>query len=107
MKLATLVLLLSLNPSDQWTFFHPEVVREYSCAVQVVTVMDHSMASPRQAWTARAHAERDSMIGSWEMIIGVFPYTLKGRHEAEKICSKWMDEASTRVHQIKTIGESK
>ena len=107
MKLAAFFLFLSLNPSDQWTLFHPEFVREYSCAVQVVSFIDHSTAPPRQAWTAKAHADRDSILGSWEMIIGVFPYTLKGRHEAEKTCSKWMDEASIRVHQVKTINESK
>lgn len=111
MKFATLLLLLSiqspqvgitrplmaLNHDDaQWEFFHPESVTQISCKVEQVNVSGRGEAS-RDAFMAEAKAKRKNGEGDWGMTIGQFPVSLKGRHEAERVCSKWMDQAMKRM----------
>ena len=91
------LLLSSVANADQWTFFYPEMVKTFACRVEVVNFVAHGTGAGTDKFTANAYAERDPSVGRWDMQIGVFPLGLKGRHQAEKACSKWMDEATKRV----------
>lgn len=86
-----------LSASDRWGFFHPELVTSMSCRVEQVSFAKYGESGVRLSWIAEAMAERKDNAGTWQMTIAEFPPTLKGRHQAEKECSKWMDEASKRV----------
>jgi len=83
--------------ADAWTYFYPESVIRMTCSVQLVDMS--ASGGPRQdVWQADAHADRNNKeLGNWEMTIGFFPPTVKGRHQAERECSKWMDAAGKRV----------
>jgi hypothetical protein len=105
MKWLLLLWLLSNRP-DPWANFHPELVRNYSCKVQDVEM--HANDGPgMMVWIADASAERGE-DGKWAMMIGEFSHTMKGRHQAEKTCSAWMDEATRRIKkaQIQIIKET-
>lgn len=96
-RLGWLLLLAATTAgADQWTFFYPELVESFSCTVSRVEMIEHG-GQGRDVWQALASARRDPKAGQWEMTVGLFPPTVKGRHGAEKACSKWMDEASQRV----------
>jgi hypothetical protein len=87
--------------ADAWTYFYPEAVTSLSCTTRPVQLQAAGAKESQSVWEAEAHAERnDKSLGSWSMTVGVFPQNLKGRHAAEKSCSKWMDEASKRVKAV-------
>lgn len=85
--------------SGRWDFFHAEAVTSLNCTVQSVMQYPFGDKSAGYAnWQAEASAKRnDKSLGDWEATIARFPSTLKGRHDAERACSRWMDEASKRV----------
>lgn len=98
-----IVLMLALDAyADQWTFFYPETVTAFGCRSELVSQRISGTGVYADAWEARAHASRnDKSLGDWSMSLAAYPPTLKGRHQAEKVCSKWMDEASKRVKKAK------
>lgn len=84
--------------ADQWAFFHPELVTQFSCTVSEVRMSLNGTGQSDAVWEAEATAQRKAAL-DWGITVGIFPLNLKGRHAAEKACSKWMDEASKRVKQ--------
>jgi hypothetical protein len=102
MKSALVCALLLLIPvtlcADQtnWTYFHPELITAFSCSVSEVQLMVNGSPRSEAVWEATAKAKRKGEE-DWAMTVGMFSLTLKGRHEAEKACSKWMDQASEIV----------
>lgn len=104
MKLALIAWLLfsaATLLADEWEFFYPESVRSFGCTAKQVSSVPYGEHRAVDIWQAEAHASRDKQFGNWDMTIGAFPPTTKGRHQAEKACSKWMDEASKRVKAAK------
>lgn len=84
--------------ADAWEFFHAETVTKLSCSVVMVESSSHESGTSVSFWEALARAERnDRSLGTWSMTIAEYPQTLKGRHLAERACSRWMDDASKRV----------
>ena len=100
MKLAFLVALLLCASvavcADGWEYFHPTLVTAFSCSVAEVQMQVNGSPRSNGVWEATAKAKRKGEQ-DWAMTVGVFPVTLKGRHEAEKACSKWMDQAQAMV----------
>jgi hypothetical protein len=90
------LMLLASAHADQWDFFHPESVIKVSCKVEETDYMIQGEAR-RAVFMAEAKADRKDRLGVWSMTLGIFPPTLKGRHGAERVCSKWMDEAGKRI----------
>lgn len=90
--------LVGTARGDQWTFFYPAEVTQLSCSVQDVV----EYPSNQEVFQASAHAKR-SPEPDWTMTVGQFPidrkHPEKSRHEAEKACSKWMDQAGQRVRK--------
>lgn len=82
--------------ADRWTYFHAESVLSVTCKVQAVESHTNGSSESHPRWIATASAER-SVDGRWEMMLGEYPPTSKGRHQAEKDCSRWMDEAGKRM----------
>jgi hypothetical protein len=101
-RAALLVLLVGSGAvaarADQWAFFHPELVTQFSCTVSEVRMSINGTGQSDAVWEAEASATRKAET-DWGMTVGVFPLNLKGRHAAEKACSRWMDGASKRVTQ--------
>jgi hypothetical protein len=104
MKLTVLCVLFLFAPmalrADQWnwTYFHPELITAFSCSVSEVQMVVNGSPHSDAVWEAQAKAKRKGE-GDWAMTVGVFPLTLKGRHEGEKACSKWMDQAQEIVRK--------
>ena len=99
MKLPLLFVFLLVSIAayaDRWTYFHPETVLSFSCKITDVVQEPYGEHVQREVWEAQASAKRQGQP-DWGMSLAQFPLTLKGRHDAEKACSKWMDEASKRV----------
>lgn len=100
MKLLSLAVVLlvgiSVSGADQWAYFQPELVTEFRCSVIEAEYVVNGTGRGDLVWEATGKAKRKGGP-DWEMTVGVFPPTLKGRHSAEKSCSRWMDEASKRV----------
>ena len=90
----------TLVTADAWDFFHPGFVINYRCSVSEVQMTLNGVSRSEAVWEAQASAQRKAEP-NWSMTVGIFPLTLKGRHAAEKACSRWMDEASKRVKQAK------
>lgn len=91
-------LLVGVSRADQWEFFYPQTVTTFGCRVASIESRPIGGEKWQMAWGATAWARRtDKALGDWEMKIGEFPATTKGRHQAEKVCSKWQDEAEKRV----------
>lgn len=104
MKFVPLLALLCSVALAQgrWEFFYPASVTSLKCATEAVELEVHGSGVIQHVYQATAHAQRnDKSLGNWSMTIATYPQTLKGRHEAEKACSKWMDEASKRVKAAK------
>lgn len=97
MKFTVFCALLLLTPvglcADQWEYFHPTLITAFSCSVSEVQMIVNGSPHSDAKWEAQAKAKRKGEP-DWAMTVGMFPLTLKGRHEAEKACSKWMDQAS-------------
>ena len=92
--------LVGTAQADQWTFFHPESVKTFGCRVVLTDMQINGEPSTRQdQWEAEATAVRTD--GSWAFSLGFFPPNPKGRHQAEKVCSKWVDEAEKRVRKAR------
>lgn len=94
--------LLSLPlRADQWAYFKPEMVTHFSCTVSAMTTImlnPYGVNETPAQWVAEAHAEYvPPSSEKWAMELGVFPLSLKGRHQAEKVCSQWFDQASKRI----------
>lgn len=94
----------SSSSDSMWTFFHPEVVTTMNCTIEEVQkVQVDQNGGPtgnksETVWMAEARASRSiKELGDWGLTLGYFQLTEKGRHQAEKVCSRWMDEASRRV----------
>lgn len=96
MRLLLLLALVGTAFADRWTYFYPESVTEIRCKVQRVEMSVNGMARGEDKWQAEAQADRRGMP-NWAMQIGLFPPTHSGRHAAEKVCSKWLDEADKRM----------
>lgn len=90
--------LCTMARADQWTYFHPELVRKYGCTVSETEVVLNGTSHGEFNWDATAYAERADHT-RWEQEVGRFPFTVKGRHQAQKVCSKWQDEAEKRVRK--------
>jgi hypothetical protein len=90
--------LCSLARADQWEFFHPELVRKYGCYVRQVDLQANGMDHGTMIWDAEAFADRADQ-SHWIYEVARYPLTLKGRHQAEKACSKWTDDAEKRVRK--------
>jgi hypothetical protein len=90
-----LVLSTLARSSDGWKYFHPENVSQFGCVSEVVQLAVRGQPS-QDVWKAGAYAHRNEEP-DWAMTVGFFPPDQKGRHQAEKACSKWMDEAIKRV----------
>ena len=94
---AVLVLALALA-SDPWAYFQPENVTRFVCKVSDVQLQTVGEKVSHPMWEAEATATRKD--GSlWGQVIGEYPLTTRGRHRAEKACSKWADEATRRVRR--------
>lgn len=63
-------------------------------------MQEHGVGDTRQVWQAEAAAERKDRE-KWAMSIGEFSHTIKGRHAAEKTCTRWMDQATKRIKGAK------
>lgn len=90
--------LSTASASDPWTYFHPEQVKAFGCKVTDTEISLNGMARGELIWEATAFADRTT--DRWEMQIAQQPHTLKGRHEAEKACMRWQDEAEKRVYGV-------
>jgi hypothetical protein len=100
LKGGSFMLLACLSArGDAWTFFHPESVKTLTCKVEL-SAMQHASGASYEVWLATATATREKE-DTWQMTVGEFPPSEKGRHDAEKACSKWMDEASKRVRRAR------
>lgn len=88
--------LVGTASADQWTFFHPEMVKTYGCKVAVLDMQINGSSERHDVWEAAATAMWTDGT-QWQYTLAVFPLTLKGKHQAEKACFKWMDEAEKRV----------
>jgi hypothetical protein len=100
MKLLLLLSICCALPAmaDRWTFFYPEAVTSTKCGIQLVSMHVNGSGVYADSWEALASAKRnDPSMGSWSMVAGMFPPTLKGRHQAEKVCSRWLDESAKRI----------
>lgn len=97
---AVLVLALALA-SDPWAYFQPENVTRFVCKVSDVQLQAVGEKVSHPMWEAEASATRKDGT-TWGMVIGEFPPTTRGRHAAEKACSKWMDEASKRIKSARS-----
>jgi hypothetical protein len=101
LKGGSFVLLACLSAqADAWTFFHPETVKSLTCKVELSEMQAIGTAS-HDVWLASASATRTKEEGNWTMTVGEFPPSEKGRHDAEKACSRWMDEASKRIRRAR------
>lgn len=102
MKWIVLCALLLLTPmglcANAWEYFHPELITAFSCSVSEVQMMVNGSPHSDAVWEAQAKAKRKGEE-DWAMTVGIFPLTLKGRHEGEKACSRWMDQASELVRK--------
>lgn len=96
-KLILFVLLFgSCAHCDEWTFFHPESVKSFGCRVLPIDLAVNGSNQRVMIWEAEARAERNDGT-AWLYDVARFPLDLKGRHKAEKACSKWMDVAEKLV----------
>jgi hypothetical protein len=86
--------------ADQWNweYFHPTLVTAFGCSVSEVQMIVNGSEHSNAVWEATAKAKRKGEQ-DWAMTVGIFPVTLKGRHEAEKACSHWMDQAQEIVRK--------
>lgn len=85
--------------ADPWAFFHSETVIQFGCSVSEVQMSVNGVGRSEAVWEAMARAKRKPPGEDWAMTVGIFPQNLKGRHAAEKACSKWMDEAAQRLRR--------
>jgi hypothetical protein len=100
-----LLLLASMAPcsdKENWEYFHPVLVTAFSCSVSEVQMIVNGSPHSDAVWEATAKAKRKGEQ-DWAMTVGIYPATLKGRHEAEKSCSKWMDQASAMVRNSQKV----
>lgn len=98
--MAMVIITARIAHADQWEFFYPQTVSTYGCRVSSVESRPIGGEVWQMAWSATAWAKRsDKQLGDWEMNLGRFPATSKGRHQAEKLCSKWQDEAEQKVRR--------
>src|SRR6266567_1386712 len=76
-----IVLLASIAVAQgQWEFFHPEFVTGLSCRIELLDSNQYASTVHRDVWIAEAHAARsDKQLGNWDMTIGNYPPTLKGK----------------------------
>lgn len=101
MKLTVLSILLlsAFLHADRWSFFYPQAVTHISCSARLISQAD-AQGIYYDKWEAEAKAKRnDPTMGDWAMTVAIYPGTQNGRHQAEKACSKWFDEASRRVQK--------
>ena len=50
-------------------------------------------------WLVEGKANHGTLDVDWVITLAELPPTIKGRHQGEKICSKFMDEAHKRLKQ--------
>lgn len=103
-KLLAITLVIPAN-TDEWTFFHPELVTKLSYRVILADVSGMQGAA-EEKYLCEVHADRsDPEVGNFDFTAGYFPPTVKGRHQAEKVCSKWMDKAHKLI--VKARGDGR
>jgi hypothetical protein len=101
-----LALLATTAHADQWTFFHPEAVTQLSYRVVLVDTTGTGEAGMHEQYMCEVHAKRnDPSLGNFDFTEGYYPPTEKGRHAADKACSKWMDKAHKLI--LKAQGRGK